>query len=211
VIGKDLAGTRNMAQHAVENSPAASIVIHAELEEMSQKPATLRHGVIPIAVMILPDEAARTSNSAWVWIAEATVEGRTYTALSRHGPANELARQLVAAGLPDRPMVICYLGLAGPASGFRSSSPAALRALFRVAKSKRSGAPDHRLAIFKRRRQPRRHAVIPTRPDEAVTVPEREREPYILHRPRVVGVGVSSRFVVRRTPRPGRRITMTAL
>jgi hypothetical protein len=46
-------------------------------------------------------------------MAEATVEGRTYTARSRHGPANELARQLVAAGLVDRPMVIRYHGLAG--------------------------------------------------------------------------------------------------
>ena len=69
--------------------------------------------MIPIAVMTWPDEAARTSNSACAWIAEATVEGRTYTARSRHGPANELARQLVAAGLPDRPMVIRCLGLAG--------------------------------------------------------------------------------------------------
>ena len=60
-----------------------------------------------------PDEATRTSNSACVWIAEATVEGRTYTARSRHGPANELARQVVAAGLADRPMVIRYHGLAG--------------------------------------------------------------------------------------------------
>ena len=41
------------------------------------------------------------------------VEGRTYTARSRHGPANQLARQLVAAGFPDRPMVIRYRGLAG--------------------------------------------------------------------------------------------------
>jgi hypothetical protein len=48
-----------------------------------------------------------------VWIAEATVEGRTYTARSRHSPANQLARQLVAAGFPDRPMVIRYRGLAG--------------------------------------------------------------------------------------------------
>jgi CheY-like chemotaxis protein len=39
--------------------------------------------------------------------------GCTYTAQSRHGPANQLARQLVAAGLPDRPMVIRYRGLAG--------------------------------------------------------------------------------------------------
>ena len=69
--------------------------------------------MIPIAVTTWPDEATRTSNSACVWIAEATVEGRTYTARSRHGPANQLARQLVAAGSPDRPMVIRYRGLAG--------------------------------------------------------------------------------------------------
>jgi hypothetical protein len=62
--------------------------------------------MIPIAVMTWPIEATRTPNSACVWIAEVTVEGRTYTARSRHGAANELARQLVAAGLADRPMVI---------------------------------------------------------------------------------------------------------
>src|SRR3984893_16620662 len=69
--------------------------------------------VIPIAVTTWPDEATRTSNSACIWTAEATVEGRTYTARSRHGPANQLARQLVAAGFPDRPMVIRYRGLVG--------------------------------------------------------------------------------------------------
>ena len=69
--------------------------------------------VIPIAVTAWPDEATRTSNSACVWTAEAMVEGRTYTAQSRHGPANQLARQLVAAGFPDRSMVIRYRGLAG--------------------------------------------------------------------------------------------------
>ena len=60
-----------------------------------------------------PDARIVPSNSACVWIAEATVEGRTYTARSRHGPANQLARQLVAAGFPDWPMVIRYRGLAG--------------------------------------------------------------------------------------------------
>ena len=69
--------------------------------------------MIPIAVTTWPDEATRTSNSACVWIAEATVEGCTYTARSRHGPANQLARQLVAAGFPDRSMVIRYRELAG--------------------------------------------------------------------------------------------------
>src|SRR5262249_27426161 len=52
-------------------------------------------------------------NSPCVWIAEATVEGRTYTARSRHGAPNELARRLVAGGLTDRPIIIRYAGLAG--------------------------------------------------------------------------------------------------
>jgi hypothetical protein len=53
--------------------------------------------MIPVAVMTWPIEATRTPNSACVWIAEATVEGRTYSARSRHRAANELAWQLVAA------------------------------------------------------------------------------------------------------------------
>jgi len=69
--------------------------------------------MIPVSVMTWPIEATRTPNSACVWIAEATVEGRTNTARSRHGAANELARHLVAAGLADRPMVIRHHGLAG--------------------------------------------------------------------------------------------------
>jgi hypothetical protein len=81
--------------------------------------------VTPIAVTTWPDEATRTSNSACLWIAEATVEGRTYTARSRHGPVNELARQLGAAGLPDRPMVIRYSGLAGTLT-YRSFYAAAM-------------------------------------------------------------------------------------
>src|SRR5690349_10908697 len=67
----------------------------------------------PIAVTVRPDEATRTANSACVWIAEATVDGRAYVAYSRHGAPNALARQLVAAGLADRPMVIRYHALEG--------------------------------------------------------------------------------------------------
>jgi hypothetical protein len=67
----------------------------------------------PIEVMVRPDEATRTANSACVWIAEATVDGRTYVAHSRHGAANALARKLAAAELTDRPMVVRYQGLAG--------------------------------------------------------------------------------------------------
>jgi hypothetical protein len=67
----------------------------------------------PISVACWPDERTRTPNSACAWVAEATVDGRTYTARSRHGATNELARQLVAAGIIDRPMMIHYRGLAG--------------------------------------------------------------------------------------------------
>ena len=77
-----------------------------------------------IEVMVRPDEGTRTPNSACVWIAEATVDGRVYTARSRHGATNELARQLAAAGLADRPMVIRCRGLAGTLS-YRSFHAAA--------------------------------------------------------------------------------------
>jgi hypothetical protein len=68
----------------------------------------------PITVTCRPDEATRTPNSACLWIAEATVDGRGYVARSRRGAPNVLARQLVNAGLADRAMVIHYTGLAGP-------------------------------------------------------------------------------------------------
>jgi hypothetical protein len=67
----------------------------------------------PITVTTWPDEATRTLNSACIWVAEATVDGRPYIARSRHGAPNELARQLVAAGLADRPIKIHYQGRAG--------------------------------------------------------------------------------------------------
>src|SRR5262249_46071325 len=67
----------------------------------------------PVTVITWPDEATRTPNSACAWVAEATVHGRTYTAPSRHGAANELARQLVAGGIIDRPMMIHYHGRPG--------------------------------------------------------------------------------------------------
>jgi ferredoxin len=67
----------------------------------------------PITVTCWPEEATRTPNSACIWVAEAMVDGRTYTAHSRHGAPNELARQLVAAGIIDRPMVIHYRGRTG--------------------------------------------------------------------------------------------------
>jgi len=67
----------------------------------------------PMVVTCRADEKTRTLNSACHWIAEATVDGQTYIAGSRHGAPNELAQPLVAAGISDRPMAIRYRGLAG--------------------------------------------------------------------------------------------------
>jgi hypothetical protein len=64
-------------------------------------------------VICWPDESTRTPNSPCSWIAETSIDGRTCTARSRHGAANELARQLVDAGIPDRPMTIHYRGRPG--------------------------------------------------------------------------------------------------
>src|SRR5262245_2161948 len=69
--------------------------------------------MMPIVVTVRPDDATRTPNSACVWIAEATVEGRAHVARSRHGAPNALARKLVVAGFADRPMVVDYQALAG--------------------------------------------------------------------------------------------------
>ena len=43
VVGEDLAGARDMRQHAIENPPPSAGVIHPEFEEVAQKPAALRH------------------------------------------------------------------------------------------------------------------------------------------------------------------------
>jgi hypothetical protein len=67
----------------------------------------------PITGTTWPDEANRTPNSACAWVAETMVEGRVYVARSRRGAPNELARQLVAAGLADRPMVVHHRGRVG--------------------------------------------------------------------------------------------------
>ena len=67
----------------------------------------------PVIVHQRPEEATRTSGKSCKWVAEAIVNGRTYTATSRMAPANDIARQLVANGVPDAPMHVYSAGLAG--------------------------------------------------------------------------------------------------
>jgi len=66
-----------------------------------------------ITVHQRPVEATHSANKSCKWVAEAIVNGRTYTATSRMAPANEIARELVADGVPDAPMHIYTLGLKG--------------------------------------------------------------------------------------------------
>jgi hypothetical protein len=63
---------------------------------------------IPIAVTNWPDEATRTANSACVWIAEATVEGRTAPRERGMAPPASWWGSLSPPGSPDRTMGIQY-------------------------------------------------------------------------------------------------------
>jgi hypothetical protein len=60
-----------------------------------------------------PEEATRSANNGCCWIAEAIVNRMSYTARSRHGAPHEMARVLLAAGIPDAPMQVYTRGLRG--------------------------------------------------------------------------------------------------
>jgi hypothetical protein len=61
-----------------------------------------------IKVLTYPIEETRTPNGVCYWVAETTLQdGRFFSVRSRHGAPNGLARQLVAAGIPDQPMEAC--------------------------------------------------------------------------------------------------------
>jgi hypothetical protein len=66
-----------------------------------------------IVVHQRPLEETRTASKSCKWLGEAIVNGRTYTAISRMAPANDIARQLVADGVPDAPMQVYTAGLKG--------------------------------------------------------------------------------------------------
>ena len=66
-----------------------------------------------IRVHCRPLAETRTANTTCAWVAECEVDGRRFEARSRHGAANALARELVAAALPDDGLEVRYEGLAG--------------------------------------------------------------------------------------------------
>jgi hypothetical protein len=60
-----------------------------------------------------PLENTRTPERSSIFEAECEVDGRRYSARSRHGAPNELARLLVSAGVADQPVEVRHAGIKG--------------------------------------------------------------------------------------------------
>jgi hypothetical protein len=60
-----------------------------------------------------PLEHTQTPQRSCVYEAECEVDGRLYSARSRHGAASELARMLVPAGVADQPVEVRQVGIKG--------------------------------------------------------------------------------------------------
>ena len=60
-----------------------------------------------------PLEDTRKPERSCVYEAECEVDGRRYSARSRHGAPCELARVLVSAGVPDQPVEVRQIGIKG--------------------------------------------------------------------------------------------------
>ena len=66
-----------------------------------------------IRMLEWPLENTRTPERSCFYAAECEVDGQHYSARSRRGAANELARVLVCGGVPDQPVEIRQVGLKG--------------------------------------------------------------------------------------------------
>src|SRR5881394_2491131 len=71
--------------------------------------------VTPIRVHEWPLEETRSPAKGCASVAACESAGVPYSAKSRHGASNELARALVAAGISDAPMIVTHRGLRGEA------------------------------------------------------------------------------------------------
>jgi hypothetical protein len=69
-------------------------------------------GAVMIRVCQHPDENTHSANNGCVWVAEAIVSGISYSARSRHGASQKLARVFVDANIPA-PMQVTTAGLRG--------------------------------------------------------------------------------------------------
>jgi hypothetical protein len=59
-----------------------------------------------IKITEIPLEHTRTPNKSCRWLARCTVGGVDYEASSRRGASTELARVIIAAGVPDQPVEV---------------------------------------------------------------------------------------------------------
>lgn len=66
-----------------------------------------------IRILQWPLESTRTPGRSCLYEVECEVDGRRYSARSRHEAPNELARVLVSAGVPDQPVEVRQVGIRG--------------------------------------------------------------------------------------------------
>jgi len=66
-----------------------------------------------LEVRMWPEEHTRTPEKSCYYVAETTIDGVVYRGRSRMSASNELARVLVAAGIPDASMRVEQIGIAG--------------------------------------------------------------------------------------------------
>jgi hypothetical protein len=103
-----MAGTRSQGGYRYQE--ALQQLIEAKTKGLTIKPRAVSTPSPVIDLMAALKRSLAQEPSA---PEQETAKRRRSKQQSRHGPANQLARQLVATGLSDRPMVIRYRGLAG--------------------------------------------------------------------------------------------------
>jgi hypothetical protein len=100
--------------HATTPAAANATRISQEGPNSPEDPEGLESGGLPgVTIRQYPLEDSRTSENSCAWIAETEIAGQRFEAKSRRGAPQELARALVAAGVPDQPVRIEHAGLRG--------------------------------------------------------------------------------------------------
>jgi hypothetical protein len=99
----------------VERMERESPVVDLTPRGSAKKAPTLAEragtAMITIRQRALPE--TRTRENSCAWLAEATINGCQFEAKSRRGAPHELARALVAAGIPDQPVQVENAGRRG--------------------------------------------------------------------------------------------------
>jgi hypothetical protein len=100
--------------HATTPAAANATRISQEGPNSPEDLEGLKSGGLPgVTIRQHPLEDSRTSENSCAWIAETEIAGQRFEARSRRGAPQELARALVAAGIPDQPVQVENAGLRG--------------------------------------------------------------------------------------------------